>query len=467
MKAPMSWLRAYAALSDELDPRVLSDAYIRAGLEVEGIEEAGADVSGPVVVGRVLDFTDEPQKNGRTIRWCAVDVGEHNPAGEPHRGIVCGASNFAVGDLVVVVLPGATLPGGFEIAARTTYGHVSDGMICAEDELGLGHDHTGIIVLPPVDDHGQAVQPGQSATELLHLRETVLDIDITPDMSFCMSIRGLAREAAQAFGVAFTDPVDRATPTGSSDHSGYPVQLADARCPLFVAVTVRDLDPGARTPGWLKRCLQLSGVRSISLAVDVTNYVMLELGQPLHGYDEARLTGPIVVRPGHQGESVTTLDGQVRPVGEADLMITDDTGAIGMAGVMGGASTEINPDTTAVVIEAAVFDPTSISRTSRGQRLASEASRRFERGVDPGAAYAAAHRAAGLLVRLGGGRLSGETVAGSVPVPPTQVLPADLPARILGMPVDPDTVVAVLTASGVRVEPDGDRLLLTPPSWRV
>jgi len=465
MKAPLSWLREYVALPDDLDPRDLADRYVRAGLEVESIEQAGGEVTGPVVVGRVLDFTDEPQKNGKTIRWCAVDVGEHNPPGQPHRGIVCGAHNFAEGDLVVVVLPGTTLAGGLAISARRTYGHVSDGMICAEDELGLGTDHSGIIVLPPTDDSGRPLQVGEPAEPVLHLHETVLDIDVTPDMAYCMSIRGLAREAASAYGAPFTDVVAQATPAHKQD--GYPVRLEDPRCPLFVAVTVRDLDPAATSPGWLTRRLALSGIRSISLPVDVTNYVMLETGQPLHGYDEDRLTGPIVVRAGHEGERVTTLDDQVRPVSPAELMITDDTGAIGLAGVMGGATTELGPQTTSVVIEAAAFDPVSISRTSRGQRLTSEASRRFERGVDPGAAYAAAHRAADLLIAHGGARFVAETVAGTVPPAPTQTMPANLPARILGFEVPSNTVVSILRAAGVEVDEHDDVLTLTPPSWRV
>ena len=464
MKAPLTWLREYAALPDDLDPRDLAARYVSAGLEVETIEEAGSDVTGPVVVGRVLDFTDEPQTNGKTIRWCAVDVGDHNPPGEPHRGIVCGAHNFAVGDLVVVVLPGATLPGDFAIAARKTYGHVSDGMICAEDELGLGTDHTGIIVLPETDDHGVALTVGEPAAPVLHLRETVLDVDVTPDMAYCLSIRGLAREAAQAYGVGFIDVAALPTPAESS--GGHPVRLDDPRCPLFVAVTVADLDPQAVSPGWLKRRLGLSGVRSISLAVDVTNYVMLETGQPLHGYDADRLTGPIVVRAGRDGETVTTLDDQVRRVSPDMLLITDDTGPIGLAGVMGGATTEIDDTTTTVVIEGASFEPGCISRTSRGQRLTSEASRRFERGVDPAAAYAAAHRAADLLIRHGGARLVAETVAGAMPSSPTQTMSADLPTRILGFEVTAEQSVSVLRDAGVAVEIDGDRLALTPPSWR-
>ena len=237
MRAPLSWLREYAALPEDLDGRGLADALIRAGLEVETVDQAGADVTGPLVIGRVLDFVEEPQKNGKTIRWCQVDVGPHNNDSGA-RGIVCGARNFDVGDFVVVSLPGAVLPGGFAIAARKTYGHVSDGMICSAAELGLGDDHSGILVLPDPD-----LVPGADAAPVLELRDDVLDIAVTPDRGYCLSIRGLAREAAQATGVAFTDPVDRAVPLEITD--GYPVELAVQRLPDLRG---RDRDRGRPDP---------------------------------------------------------------------------------------------------------------------------------------------------------------------------------------------------------------------------
>ena len=256
MRAPLRWLRDYAALPADLDGRGLAEELIRAGLEVETVEQAGADVTGPLVIGRVLSYVDEPQKNGKTIRWCRVDVGpEHNdPAvsdGEggdtpASRGIVCGAHNFAVGDLVVVSLPGTVLPGGFAIAARKTYGHVSDGMICSARELGLGDDHAGIMVLHPDAEGGAEPVPGADAADVLHLRDEVLDIAVTPDRGYCLSLRGLARESAQATGVAFTDPVWRTTPTGRID--GYPVHSESDACPLFTAVTVAGIDPSRPSP---------------------------------------------------------------------------------------------------------------------------------------------------------------------------------------------------------------------------
>ncbi len=460
MRAPLSWIREYAALPADLDGRGLARQLIRAGLEVETVDRAGADVVGPLVVGRVLDFAEEPQKNGKTIRWCQVDVGEHNGAGGS-RGIVCGARNFAVGDLVVVALPGAVLPGPFAISARKTYGHLSDGMICSAKELGLGEDHTGILVLEP----GGGLTPGKAAVEALQLRDDVLDIAVTPDRGYCLSIRGIARESAQALDAAFTDPVGVPTPPTSAD--GYPVALRSEACALFVALTVEDVDATRPSPRWLSRRVQLAGMRSISLAVDITNYVMLEMGQPIHAYDADSLRGAIVVRQAAQGEQLTTLDDVTRSLHPDDLVIADDSGPIGLAGVMGGASTELSAGTRTVVIEAAHFDAMTLARTSRRQKLSSEASRRFERGVDPAAAYAAAHRVAALLVELAGGTLrADETVAGQLPDRQPTTIDASLPARVLGIPVDQPSVERLTRAVGAEVHADGSALTLVPPSWR-
>jgi len=464
MRAPLSWLAEHAALPADLDGRALAEAFVRAGLEVEAVEQAGSDVTGPVVVGRVLSAEPEQHSNGKTINWCRVDVGDHNDPGTdaepPSRGIVCGAHNFSAGDFVVVALPGAVLPGDFRIAARKTYGHVSDGMICSSRELGLGDDHDGIIVLTEPD-----LVPGADAAGVLHLRETVLDIDVTPDRGYCMSVRGLAREAAQASGTPFTDPVDRRTPAPVD--AGHPVRRESPACPLFVAVSVTGIDPSRPSPRWLARRVQLAGMRPISLAVDITNYVMLLTGQPLHAYDADRLAGAVVVRQAQPGEKLTTLDDVVRDLDPADLVIADDSGPIGLAGVMGGASSELSGATTSVVIEAAHFDALTLARTSRRHRLSSEASRRFERGVDPGAAYAAAHRAAALLVELAGGTLvADETVSGAVPAGPVTTLDVDLPARILGVELSEDRVLALLRTVGAEVEVSGTTLRVTAPTWR-
>jgi phenylalanyl-tRNA synthetase beta chain len=456
MRVPLTWLQEFVDLPPSESARDVAARLIRAGLEVETVDEVGTEVDGPLVVGRVLEFTEETHKNGKTIRWCQVDAGEDEP-----RGIVCGARNFATGDLVVVALPGAVLPGGFTISARKTYGHVSDGMICSARELGLGDDHTGILVLG-----GHEGAAGDDAAALLDLRDDVLDIAVTPDRGYALSIRGVAREVATAYGLPLRDPA-HVPVTVSGD--GYPVEIEDTeRCPVFAARTVTGFNPGAESPRWLRRRVQLSGMRPISLAVDVTNYVMLELGQPIHGYDRDALRGPIVVRRARPGEKLTTLDGVVRDLDADDLLITDDSGPIGLAGVMGGETTEMGGSTTAIVIEAAHFEATGVARAARRHRLPSEASRRFERGVDPALPEVAAQRVADLLVELGGATAEpGGTLAGAVPQPATVQIGVDLPTRVIGVDFSPAEVAQRLAAVGARVTPvDSVGLLVTPPTWR-
>jgi phenylalanyl-tRNA synthetase beta chain len=460
MKAPASWIREYVDLPADVTTEALAARLTALGLKLESLKCAGGDISGPLVLGRVLSFEEEPQKNGKVIRWCQVDVGAANGTGEP-QGIVCGARNFAVGDLVAVVLPGGVLPGGFEISARKTYGHVSAGMICSARELGLGEDHDGIMVLP--EDAGH---PGEDAFEVLGLRDEVIELEINPDRAYALSLRGVAREAALGFGAPFRDPALREVP--EPNDAGYPVVVdAPDGCPVFVTRTVTGFDPAAPTPAWLAQRVRLAGMRPISLAVDVTNYVMLELGQPIHGYDGDRLTGPIRVRRAAEGERLTTLDGVERELSAEDLLITDDSGPIGLAGVMGGATTELSATTTHVVIEAAAFDPVSVFRTQRRHKLPSEASKRFERGVDPTLPEAAADRVAQLLVRHGGGTVTdGVTKVGSAPQPHSVTIRADLPARVTGMEISAETTVAHLRAVGCDVTVDGDTLTALAPRWR-
>lgn len=464
MRVPMNWLRDLVTLPPSVTTTQVAETLTRAGLQVERVETIGAEVQGPVVVGKVIEFVAEPQKNGKTIRWCQVDVGEVEP-----RGIVCGADNFAAGDLVVVALPGSVLPGGFAISARKTYGHISDGMICAVDELGIGTDHSGIIVLPQLID-GAVPSLGADAMAVLAARDEVLEIDVTPDIGYGLSMRGVAREVAQGFGVDFVDPYQPNRPVWGAN--GYPVQLTSDRCVNFVAIQVSGVDPSAQTPLWMKARLQAAGMRPISLGVDVTNYVMLESGQPLHAYDADKLSGPIVVRTAQPGEQLTTLDEVTRSLDTEDLLITDNSGPIGLAGVMGGASTEISTDTTNIVLEAAHFDPVSIGRTFRRHKLPSEASTRFARGVDPAVPLAAARMAARLLDDLGGGGVSSDvTMVGTIPDMPTCRIRADLPATILGAPISEEQVVGILEASGVvvqgsRDEESGEWLTLVPPTWR-
>lgn len=463
MKAPVSWLRDLVTLP--VTDAELADSFTRAGLTVERVETTGPGITGPLVIGRVLSLVEEPQKNGKIIRYCRVDVAQHNDDATDQypasRGIVCGARNFQVGDLVVVVLPGAVLPGDFAVGARKTYGHISDGMICSEKELGLGEDHDGIMVIDPTT----GLQPGDNALDALWSSDTVFDMEITTDLGYCLSMRGLAREAAVAAGVSFRDPY--ATPMPEPVATGYPVVLESERCSSFVALTIEGFDPEAPTPPWMAQRLRASGVRSISLPVDVTNYVMLESGQPLHAYDAAKLHGPIRVRLATDGEAVRTLDGTTRTCSADDLLITDDSGAIGMAGVMGGEDTEVTPSTTAIVLEAAHFDPSSVSRTFRRHGLPSEASKRFERTVDPALPYAAARRAADLLVEHGGGqRLMDETVVGTVPERNRVNLRTGLVPAVLGAEVPPEDTVRILEASGCHVTAMGDSLSVTAPTWR-
>jgi phenylalanyl-tRNA synthetase beta chain len=466
MRAPLSWLREYVDLPADLTAADLAHRLTALGLKLEALDAPGSDIGGPLVVGRVLSIDDEPQKNGKVIRWCRVDVGPEHNDDEGGRGIVCGAHNFAVGDLVVVSLPGSVLPGPFPISARKTYGHVSDGMICSTRELGTGDDHTGILVLDPRLDSDAAVKPGDDAIALLHLRDDVIEFEINPDRAYALSLRGLAREAALALDVPFRDPADRRVP--APNDSGYPVRVeAEDGCPVFATRTVTGFDPTAPTPRWLARRVQLAGMRPISLAVDVTNYVMLELGQPIHGYDGDKLSGPIVVRRATPGERLTTLDDVTRDLDAEDLLITDDRGPIGLAGVMGGQETELDDATTHVVIEAAHFDPVSIFRTARRHRLPSEASRRFERGVDPLLPSYAADRVAELLVAHGGGSVTeGVTYVGRPPEGRTVTISSRLPERVTGIPIDDETVVGNLRAVGCAVAADGETLTVAPPSWR-
>ncbi|MFF2128636.1 phenylalanine--tRNA ligase subunit beta [Streptomyces olivochromogenes] len=461
MRVPLSWLREYVDLPATETGRDVQAKLISAGLEVETVEQLGADLKGPLVVGQVQSI-EELEGFKKPIRFCLVDVGTANGTGELQE-IVCGARNFAVGDKVVVVLPGAVLPGNFAIAARQTYGKTSHGMICSGDELGMGDDGSGgIIVLPP------EIEVGTDAIELLQLVDEVLDIAVTPDRGYALSMRGVAREAAIAYGLPLMDPALLDVPAPNA--FGYPVRVSDPMgCDRFTARTVTGLDPETLSPIWLRRRLQKAGMRPISLAVDITNYVMLELGQPLHAYDRTRIQGAIGVRRAEQGEKLTTLDGVTRTLDAEDLVITDDRGAIGLAGVMGGANTEIDDTegtTTEVVIEAAHFDALSIARTARRHKLASEASKRFERGVDPQAASAAAQRTVDLLVLLAGGTAdAGVTEVIAPSAPHSITIPANHPDKVAGVDYGRETVVRRLQQVGCDVYGQ-DELIVTVPSWR-
>lgn len=462
MRVPYSWLRdVIRAGTPNWDVPVdeLAQAFVRVGHEVEDILPVGP-VTGPLTIGRVLEI-EELTEFKKPIRACKVDVGEPEP-----RDIVCGATNFSVGDLVVVALPGTTLPGDFTIAKRKTYGHVSDGMICSASELNLGTDHAGILVLPP----GTAA-PGDPAADVVGLDDTVFDLAVTPDRGYCLSIRGMAREIACAFDLDFDDPADVAPLPVEGEAWPLTVQ-PDTGVLRFGLRPVTGIDPAAVSPWWMQRRLLLSGIRAISPAVDVTNYVMLEIGHPMHAHDRSLITGGFDVRFAEPGETVVTLDDVERRLDTGDVLIVDDVATAAIGGVMGAGTTEVRPSTTDVLLEAAVWDPAAVSRTQRRLHLVSEAGRRYERSVDPAISVAALDRCASLLAEIAGGAVEPTlTDWRGVPPrddwsPPAVSMPIDLPDRTAGVTYAEGATARRLTQIGGRIATSGDQITVTPPSWR-
>lgn len=470
MRVPLSWLGEFVELPADATPDSVMAQLVKVGLEEEGSHSFG--VTGPVVVGEVLDFVPEPQTNGKTIRWCQVRVAPEGQTaadgGTDVRGIVCGASNFEIGDKVVVSLPGAVLPGDFVISARSTYGHISDGMMASARELNLSDDHAGIIRL---QEMGMNPEVGTDAIALLHLSEESAEVNVTPDRGYCFSIRGIAREYSHSTGAKFTDPILKIEP---QSNSGFNLKIEDdlpirgtSGCHRFVLQSVTGVDAKQPTPPWMVARLKLAGMRSISLIVDVTNYVMLELGQPLHAYDADKLVGGISVRRATVGETIETLDSQVRQLNTEDLVIADDSGAIGIAGVMGGARTEVSSTTRNIMIEAANFDPISIARSARRHKLPSEASKRYERGVDSNIAEFAAARAVQLLVSLAHGEAQSfgadfREHQESKPI----WLPANFASELVGVSYSIAETSEILNQIGCIVaEVDGGFEVIAP-SWR-
>lgn len=480
MRVPLEWLAEYTTLPAGSSGVQVAADLVRVGLEEDGLH--GGEVTGPLVVGRVLTVDPEPQKNGKVINWCTVDVGRANGTGQP-QGIVCGAHNFGPGDLVAVILPGGVLPGNFVISERKTYGHLSAGMICSAKELGLGEDHDGILVLTDyLGPDAAELEPGQDAIGLLGLDHEVIEVNITPDRGYCFSMRGIAREYALSTGAPFEDPA--AIDVDQAQGVGYPVRVEDEApiegvlgCDRYIARVVRGLDLSRRTPAWLATRLTEAGMRPISLAVDVTNYVMLALGQPLHAFDLDSLGGrAIVVRRAGERERLTTLDDVERDLHPEDLLITAEGGPgeetsqiLALAGVMGGQSSEVTPATTDVLIEAAHFDARTVARTARRHRLATEASKRYERGVDPEITDRAAQLAVNLLVELGGGVADPQITdldQRTEPVPFEAELAQS--TRYVGVEYSDERVVEILTAIGCQISP-ADRpgwVRVRPPSWR-
>ncbi|MCV7200900.1 phenylalanine--tRNA ligase subunit beta [Mycolicibacterium peregrinum] len=464
MRIPFSWLReAVRAGAPDWDASVeeLEETFIRIGHEVEEIIPIGP-VAGPLTVGRVAAI-EELTEFKKPIRACKVDVGVQNLDGE-FRDIVCGATNFAVGDLVVVALPDTVLPGDFKIATRKTYGRVSDGMICSAAEMNLGVEGAGILVLP----EGTA-EPGTPAADILGLDDVVFHLAITPDRGYCLSVRGLAREIACANDLEFVDLAD-VTPL-PAEGEAWPLTVQPGTgVKRFGLRPVTGIDPAAVSPWWMQRRLMLSGIRAISPAVDVTNYVMLELGHPMHAHDSSLITGGFDVRFARDGEKVVTLDDVERTLNSADVLIVDDVATAAIGGVMGAGTTEVRDSTTDVLLEAAVWDPAAVSRTQRRLHLASEAGRRYERSVDPAISVAALDRCATLLAEIAGGtvepkltdwRVDGRTDWSQ----PAVEIPADLPDRTAGVDYAPGTTARRLIQIGAEVT-GSDLLTVTPPSWR-
>ncbi|MUM17749.1 phenylalanine--tRNA ligase subunit beta [Mycobacterium sp. CBMA271] len=468
MRIPYSWLievLRVGAPDFSATPTDIEEALIRLGHEVEEVVVPGP-VTGPLVVGRVAEITELTEFK-KPIRFCLVDVGEDEP-----REIVCGASNFAIDDLVVVALPGATLPGDFAIATRKTYGHTSDGMICSTAELGLGPESSGssgILVLP-----AGTAEPGADAAEVVGLDDAVFDLSITPDRGYCLSVRGLARDLACAYDLEFVDPA--VVPPLPADGPSLPVRVdAGTGVKRFGLRPVIGIDPAAVSPWWLQRRLMLCGIRTISPAVDATNYVMLEIGHPMHAHDKSRITGDFRVRFATPGETVVTLDDVERTLEPGDVLIVDDAAVTAIGGVMGAGSTEMRADSTDVLLEAAIWDTAAVLRTQRRLHLHSEAGRRYERSVDPAISIAALDRCAALLRDIAGGSTPPELTdwtSDAIEATKRRVIsiPADLPARVAGIDYADGVAEHRLRQIGAVVSRDktaeGDTLHVTPPSWR-
>ncbi|GEA43721.1 phenylalanyl-tRNA synthetase subunit beta [Corynebacterium striatum] len=452
----------------KVTPEELDSGYVRVGFETEGYENL-PETTGPLVIGKVEEIEELTQFK-KPIRYCQVNVGDANGTGEL-QGIICGARNFRLGDHVVVALPGAELPGGFKIAARETYDHISNGMLCSAAELGFAEKSDGIITFG--EEYGQYI--GQDARKLIALADTVFDVNITPDRGYALSARGLTREIASAFNLEFADVAQDPSVAGI-DVSGVPTPEGglinidlreETKAQRFGLRKVSGIDPNARTPFWMERELMLSGQRAVNPATDVTNYVMLLLGAPMHAFDANLVKGGLVVRNAEEGEKFETLDHVKRTLSAGDVVICDDNGIQSMAGVMGGTSTEIIDETTDVYFESAIWDPITVARTSRRHKLSSEASRRFERGVDPAIVEVALDVACALLVEIAGGTIeSGRTLVGDVAKPQQITMRASKPSEYAGVEYSRETIVQRLREVGCTVEEQGENLLVTPATWR-
>lgn len=471
MLISQNWVTSLVRANNEgwkASEQELDSGFVRVGFETEGFQ-ALPETTGPLVIGKVEEVEELTQFK-KPIRYCQVNVGTANGTGEL-QGIICGARNFRLNDFVVVALPGAELPGGFKIAARETYDHISNGMLCSAAELGFTDKSDGIITL------GQEFAPhlGEDARPLIGLEDTVFDVNVTPDRGYALSARGLSREVASAYDLDFADPaLAPATVTGL-DMSRVPQPQSslididlreETQAVRFGLRKVSGIDPHARSPFWLERELMLSGIRPVNAATDVTNYVMLLMGTPMHAFDAQAVQGNLVVRNAQAGEKFETLDHVERTLDAEDVVICDESGIQSLAGVMGGTQTEISDQTVDVYFESAIWDPIRVARTSRRHKLSSEASRRFERGVDAAVVEVALDYACALLVDVAGGTVEpGRTLIGSVPAPAAISISAEKPGRYAGVQYSEETVISRLQEVGCTVE-GSQELSVTPPTWR-
>ncbi len=450
----------------------LDSGFVRVGFETEGYE-AIEETSGPLVIGRV-ETIEELTGFKKPIRFCHLDVGQANGTGELQE-IVCGARNFAEGDYVVVSLPGAVLPGGFAIAARKTYDHMSNGMICSAAELGLASQQTTGIINLGKDSSAFGLNPGDDARDFLGLNDTIFDVNVTPDRGYALSARGMVRELASAFNITLVDVAANPEAAGHSINvpavSGEILDVTiddDTQTRRFGLRAVRGIDPSIESPYWMQEQLLKCGARPVNLATDVTNYVMFLLGQPMHAFDADQISGGLHIRKAKPGEKLRTLDHVDRELSDDDVIIADNNGIQSIAGVMGGNTSEISDATTNVYLESATWDPLSVARASRRHKLSSEASRRFEREVDPALVEVSLDLAATLLAELGGGEVAaGRTLIGSIPEPAPIEMDVHFPSEVAGVEYPADTVINRLEEVGCTVERGaGDLLKVTPPTWR-
>lgn len=466
MKISLNWLKQYVNL-DGVSTDELKRAITFLGFEVEGVHSTGLPPLTNVVVGEILTRTKIPNLK-KDISLCTVEVGAAHGG---VRSIVCGAPNCDAGKRVPVALPGAVLPSGFQIAQRKTYGHESQGMMCAPDELGLGGEHAGLLILDPSTTIGQPIN------DAIPGGDTVFDIEITPNRPDALSHIGIARELAAWFRKDVNYP---AIKFQGETHGSRPDILADIKvespkdCPLYIGIAIAGVKVGP-SPAWMQERLKAIGLRPINNLVDVGNYVMLELGQPLHVFDAKKIGGrKIVIRHAAEGEKLTTLDAKERVLNSRMLVIADETRPLVVAGIMGGADAGVDDSTTDIVLEAAYFRPQSVRSTSKRLGLASDSSYRFERGVDPHSTLEAAQRAVDLLLETAGGTVVGPSfqVGGDVPWQREIVVtPAYINEKI-GFEIPADEQRAALEALDLVIrheeptEKRGPAWTVTIPSWR-